>query len=73
MILMMKLMSVGFDWDDMADAEKDGNLFPVISYCMDCSTVLFGPWISFKLYKEMQESPILVSIVSDKVFSRLIV
>ncbi|VDK76347.1 unnamed protein product [Gongylonema pulchrum] len=50
MIVVMKITSLSFD----LASEKHVNipLLHLCSYLLDGSTVIFGPWITYKQYKE---------------------
>lgn len=54
MIIVMKLISLGFDLDSASVAE-----LPIVvdyfSYIFSVSTVIFGPWLSFKQHKNLFE------------------
>lgn len=52
MIILMKMVSVGFDLDS-SSLTRLPSLFEMVGYIMNPGTVIFGPWISFSTYKKV--------------------
>lgn len=50
MIVLMKITSLSFDLSN--DFNGSITLLHLLSYTFDSSTVLFGPWITYKQYQD---------------------
>ncbi|VDN02318.1 unnamed protein product [Thelazia callipaeda] len=53
MVMLMKTTSVSFDLAN--ELYKDISLLQLLSYVLDGSTILFGPWITYKQYHDSLE------------------
>lgn len=52
MVILMKLVSVGYDLDT-SQLKEFPNLFEVTGYTFNPGTVIFGPWIPFTSYQNV--------------------
>ncbi|XP_063885813.1 protein-serine O-palmitoleoyltransferase porcupine-like isoform X4 [Scylla paramamosain] len=52
MIILMKVVSVGFDLDS-SSLSRLPNILEMVGYILNPGTVIFGPWISFSSYKRV--------------------
>lgn len=50
MIILMKITSLSFDLS--TEINSSITLLRLLSYMFDSSTVLFGPWITYKQYQD---------------------
>lgn len=61
MIILMKMVSVGFDLDS-SSLSKLPSLLEMAGYIMNPGTVIFGPWVSFSTYKRVLQPMSWVSL-----------
>lgn len=52
MVIVMKVVSVGFDLDS-SSLSRLPNILEMVGYTLNPGTVIFGPWISFSSYKKV--------------------
>lgn len=60
MVVLMKLVSVGFDLDASSIPALPGPL-EFLGYTLNPGTVLFGPWLSFNSYMHVLQPMAWVS------------
>lgn len=64
MIILMKVVSVGYDLDARTLTTCPG-IFELLGYILNPGSIIFGPWVSFKTYMKVLEP---ASWVSDGYF-----
>ncbi|VDP10353.1 unnamed protein product [Soboliphyme baturini] len=65
MVLNMKMISVGFDMDNMNDAAVVPDFVGFFGYCFHVGTSLFGPWLSFNNCCTAMRSACFASVLSS--------
>lgn len=61
MLVVMKVISVGFDVD-LGSVMQLPSVFEYVGYVLCVGTSVFGPWVSFQDYLAIYKNPIWVSL-----------
>lgn len=61
MIILMKMVSVGFDLDSSL-LPRLPTFMEMVGYIVNPGTVIFGPWVSFSAYKKVLQPMSWVSL-----------